>query len=733
MSVRRPTFHESWYRVAGAQPRLRSTVQTSRQRFRGETYHVLRDPGANTFFRLPESTYRFVAKLDGATSVDEAWKSVVRTMGDAAPTQGEAVQALGQLFTSNLLDAGLPADTEAVLRRFRKRRRREVGQRVLGLLFARIPLVDPDGFLTRWTPAVSWLFGPVGFVLWVALMAWGALSLAGRLGELGSMASSVLRPDNLLLLYAATALSKAVHELGHGFACKRMGRLEGTSGEVRTLGVMLVALIPMPYVDATSAWSFRNKWRRVFVSAAGMYAELALAAVAAGVWAQAASGSALSAFCFNLMFIASVSTLLFNANPLIKFDGYFILADIAETPNLQQRAKEMAAFIWKKIGWGLRFPHRPDRTLPEAGLLMSYWAASSIYRVFLMVVILLFVADQLFFIGALMAVFGIVGFVVFPTVKMTHAVLVGEEAGQKRSRAVLSSGLAVAGLIALAALVPLPDHERAEGVVEPARFAVLRAATPLKLEGAALEARPVAAGEVVALGLNPDLRAEAAKLEAELRQRLAERQRVAPDETALALVLDERIEATMRRVAEVQLEIEALRIAAPIAGAWTPSDPAARHGASLPEGEEVGRVIDIGRPVIRVAADQYAGPRIAEHHAAGAHVEMRLHGRPEVLIPGRVVAVLPAGQRQLPSEALGFMGGGAIAVDSESQEGGQAAEPYFQVLIEPDLSAMAQDGEDVARLLSGQRVVVRFRFDDTPLLAQAYRSARQLLQERFAL
>ena len=162
----RPTFHESWYRVAQLRPRLRSVTQVFRQDYRGRTWHVVRDPGNNQFYRLDEPAYHFVALLDGQRSVGDAWNLTNEQLGDAAPTQGEAIQLLGQLYTSNLITAELPPDAEGMFDRYKRRLQRQVGGYLMNIMFARIPLFDPDRMLDRWKGAVMWMFGPVGIALW---------------------------------------------------------------------------------------------------------------------------------------------------------------------------------------------------------------------------------------------------------------------------------------------------------------------------------------------------------------------------------------------------------------------------------------------------------------------------------------------------------------------------------------------------------------------------------------
>ena len=340
MSVERPTFSESWYRVADLHPRLRSTVQIHRQHFRGRTWHVVQDPTSNQFFRLNESAYHFVGMLDGLRTVGEVWRVCNEELGDSAPTQNEAVQLLGQLYTSNLLLGDLPPDAQTLFERYRKRVRREIQGRLVSFLFIRIPLLDPDHFLDSFVGVFGRVFTLFGFVLWIALMATGVYFLTGRSAELFDRANKVFDPNNLLWLYASFVLVKAFHEFGHAFSCKKFGKDAGSGGEVHVMGIMLLVFMPLPYVDASSAWALRRKYRRVIVGTAGMMVELGIAALAAIIWASTAQGAPIHKIAYNVMFIASVSTLLFNANPLLRYDGYYILSDLLEIPNLAQRSKD---------------------------------------------------------------------------------------------------------------------------------------------------------------------------------------------------------------------------------------------------------------------------------------------------------------------------------------------------------------------------------------------------------
>ena len=730
MAIDRPTFNESWYRVADMAPRLRSLVQVFRQHYRGRLWYVFRDPSNNQFFRVDESGYRFVAMLDGKRTVAQVWDACNEQLGDAAPTQGEAIQLLGQLYTSNLIHADLPADAMGMFDRYKKRMGREVRGWFMNIMFARIPMFDPERLLNLLAPATGWIFGPVGIGLWFGLIAFGLYTLTGRSEELFDQGQNVLNPANLPLLYIAFALLKAMHELGHGLAVKYFGKQERTTSEVHTVGMMLMVLTPVPYVDASSAWAFRSRWRRAFVGAAGMYVELALAAIAAIVWARTNSGSTVHVLAYNAMFVASVSTLLFNANPLIRFDGYYILSDLAELPNLYQRSKDYLYYLVKKHVYGVINPRNPAHSGGEVAWFLSYGLVSAAYRIFLGVTIVLFVAGQLFFIGIVMAAAAVVTFLVVPWIKWGKFLAADQELYRCRSRAVLTSVAAVAVVAVLAGAVPVPDRDRAAALVEPLRLERLYAGAEGFVSTAAASGGTVSANTPLVVAENRALTSDHARLAGELKQAEVRYRAAMREDIALAQALRGRVHAQREQLARVTRDLERLRSSPEQAGTWVSADADRLPGSFVPRGELLGVVATLDHLVVRAAADQYLGPRLDDEMShdqdgAGRVVELRNPNAPGFTYHGRITRVAQTGNNELFSPALGYFAGGSVATDQSDQSGRKASEAFFEIRIEPD-----PPPQGAPPLRAGQRLEVRFAFAKKPVAKQLWLALRQLLQKR---
>ncbi|HVX85843.1 MAG TPA: hypothetical protein VH253_13765 [Phycisphaerae bacterium] len=755
MPIERPTFHESWYRVAELHPRLRSTVQISRQHFRSQPWHVVQDHTNNAFFRLAEPAYRFIGLLDGKRSVADAWKLVNDQLGDDAPTQGEVIQLLGQLYTANLLQAEVPADTHTLFLRYKKRRSREVSSYLMNIMFARVPLVDPDAFLEKWLPLLGWIFSPVGFVVWAILIGSGcyAISQVPKWpSQILNSASGILNADNLILLYIAFACIKACHEMGHAISCKKFGRQSGTGGEVHTIGIMFLIFTPVPYVDASSSWALTNKWHRAIVGAAGMWVELAIASVAAMVWANTKDPSSLHAFAYNVMFVAGFSTILFNANPLLRYDGYYMLSDLLEIPNLGQRSKEYIFYLVKKYVWNVRFARNPAYSASEQVWLFFYAIASFLMRAVVSFGIMFYLArvlnGVLIFLAVAMGVAAIITWVLMPIGKFLHYLATNSELARVRTRAIGTTAAAVGAVVAGIGAIPLPDRSRADGVVEPLEmrevfagadgFVQSTPALDLAPAGDGLKVPYAAAKTTLISEYSPEMAAERAGLVANWEYYKVRRAMEAATDPGKAKGEEDQMNGYAQQIQELDQRMAALRVDAPISGELVLPDLESKEHGYLNRGESLGYMASLDHLIIRAAAsNELAGPIAKE---VNREVEIRVKGRPDIVLSGRIKEIPTAGSTQLPSAALGYTLGGDINTSPEDRQGTKTVENFFEVRID-DLQVVKAPPEVKSAytaahrlpLYPGQRVVVRFSFEKKPLASQVWTSLLQLFQKKFRM
>lgn len=756
VAFERPTFHESWYRVAELHPRIRSTVQITRQHYRGQPWHVVQDHTNNAFFRLSQPAYYFLGLLNGQRTVGEAWHLSNEHLGDDAPTQGEVIQLLGQLYTSNLLQAELPADTHGLFGRYKKRVQREIRSYLMNIMFIRIPLLDPDRFLEKWMPLFGWIFSWIGLAIWTILMSVAFYSLAtipNWTKELFEQSTNVLNPSNIIGLYFCFAVIKGCHEFGHAISCKKFGLTSGVGGEVHVMGIMFLIFSPVPYVDASSSWALRSKWQRITVGAAGMWVEFAIACIAAIIWAATHGQDNLAhQLSYNIMFVASVSTVMFNANPLLRYDGYYMLSDILEIPNMAQRSKEYIYYLVKQYVWKLRqpAPRNPSHSSSEAFWLFNYAWSSFAMRIAVSFGIMIYLATVLdgvlILIAALMGVAAIFTWILMPLGRFVHYLATSQELARIRTRAVLTTlGFVLAVGFALG-MIPAPDHVRAQGVVEPQDYLALDLNTaengfitsvaPTTQLDPTYGVPVVNTNTLIYTADNQQLRSELASIEADKRRLISKRDTARLSDPGAAQMYAKVVETQQEIYDQKQKQIDSLTKVSPLTGLLSAPHLEQAQGMYIKRGEKIGVVasLQLQHLTIRAtASNQYGGPLFDDYqnNPEIRQVQIRVAGRPDFLLTGTIVQILPAGQSRLPSASLGYKVGGQMAVANDDQHGTKTTEDFFEVHIQ-NLKFVTPDDSKQPRLLPGQRVVVRFNLKSKSLASQAWTSLLQMIQKRFS-
>jgi len=455
-------------------------------------------------------------------------------------------------------------------------------------------------------------------------------------------------------------------------------------------------------------------------------AELAAASVAAVIWANTSTGTP-HIIAYNVIFVASVSTVLFNGNPLLRFDAYYVLADLIEIPNLGQRARQYLTYLGKRYVWGLKRAWNPAFTAGERFWFVFYGTTSFVYRVYISIRILLFLNNRLpkplFILVPILAFSGIVGWLLVPVGRFLHYLATSEELSRKRFRAITSTVVLVAALVAGLGVLQVPDYCRVEGIVEPAKLSIIHPEADGFVIGSLPSQTKVSPdGPVLVEAVNPALEAERRSLAAQ-RQALEVRRRLAVmEEVAAAQILDEQLAAICEKIIRVHQQLSSLRLAAPAPGVWVSPEIEYTSGKYIRRGEDIGVVADLNDLMIRATAGQNTAAVIIEQ--AKRSVAIRANGRPERTVTGTIEKIFPAGQEQLPSQALGYAVGGSMPVDLRDPQGTKAAEMFFEIRIRPHLA-------ESDRWLTGQRVIVRITLRPKSLAAQAYHYGHQLFQRRF--
>jgi putative peptide zinc metalloprotease protein len=708
-------FSPSWYRVAALKPRIRAHAVIHRHAYRDKVWFVLQDHAAGRSHRFSPAAHHFIGLMDGERTVQQMWEAASAHLGDAAPTQEEVIRLLGQLHSADALLCDVPPDSMEVFRRHQRHERMEWRRRLWTPLALRFPLIDPDRFLERTLPVVRPLFGWLGLLLWLAVVGTGMVLAASHWTDLTeNVMDRVLAPQNLLLLWLVYPAVKALHELGHAYATKRWG------GEVHEIGIMLLVLTPVPYVDASASWGFRDKYQRMVVGAAGIGVELFLGSLALFVWLSVEPG-AVSSVAYNVMLISGISTLLFNGNPLLRFDGYYVLADAIEIPNLGTRANKYLGYLFQRYACFVKDAESPAESPGERAWMIVYGIAAFLYRMFIMFVIILFIAGKFFLIGVLLAIWAIATQVIVPIGKSVSFLATSPVLRRQRGRVVGVSVLAVVALLGLLFALPAPSWTRAEGVVWVPEEAQVRAGTEGFVERllAPVDSK-VVRGQPLIEAQDPFLLTRVAVLKAQLRELTAQYD---------ALVIQDRVQAAMVReeMASVAANLERARqreaeltIRSPANGRFVAPNAADLPGRFITKGQLVAYVVEPKELTARVAVGQ---DDIAQVRQRTRSVEVMLAGWGASPVPAQIRREVPGASRQLPTAALGSAGGGPFAVDPRDNQGVTALTRVFQL----ELALPAE----LRSPYLGARVFVRFDHGFEPVGFQVYRALRQLLLRQF--
>ncbi|MEW6664093.1 MAG: HlyD family efflux transporter periplasmic adaptor subunit [Thermodesulfobacteriota bacterium] len=709
-------FSESWYRVADLKPRLRSHVQIHRHTYRGRDWYVIQDHASGRFHRFSQEGYHVIGLMDGRRTLAEIWHAACTHLGDDMPTQEEVIQLLSQLHRADLLQTDIPPDIADLHKRFtREKRTRLLGQ-LISPFAIRIPLFDPERFLSATQFLIRPLCGWTGLLLWCSAVA-SAIVLAGMHWEelTLNLADRVLAMENLILLWLAYPVVKTLHELAHAYAVRHWG------GEVHEMGIMLLVFVPVPYVDASSSSAFWEKYKRVMVGAAGIITEVFIASLAMLVWVNAEPG-AVRSLAFNVAVIGSVSTLLFNGNPLLRFDAYYMLSDLVEIPNLGLRANQYLGYLFQRYLLGMEEVHSPASGPGEAPWLGLYAVASFLYRIFIMVRIALFVAGKFFIVGVVLAGWGLLSMLVMPSYRVLHHALTRPAMYDKRGRILAIAGVSAALVVLMALALPVPSLTVAEGVIfAQENSQVFAGANGFVSRVIASPGAEVETGDPLVACENPELVAEVRVLEAQLREFEARHRLSLTRDRTEAEILSDEIGRIKAELDQKRAEVRDLLIRSPADGRFLLPNAEDMPGRFLRRGTAVGYVVDFSKVTARVVVPQADVDRVRKETSAVLVMLVEQMGKEYVGSIGREV---PAASNELPSLALSLEGGGSLALDPRERQEMKAFEKlfHFEILLSgPDPNTI------------GQRVFVRFEHEPEPLAFRWYRSIRRTLLGKFSV
>ncbi|MEX2186292.1 MAG: hemolysin D [Pirellulales bacterium] len=558
--------------------RKRPDLSARLHRYQGRAYWVVKEPVGLNYFRFQEEEFAILNMLDGESSLDDVKDQFEKEFPPQKITVEELQQFIGMLHRSGLVITGAPGQGVQLKKRRDERKRKEFLGKFTNVLAIRFKGVDPERLLNWMEPKVRFCFSKFGIFVWFATCLSALLLVAAQFDIFQSKLPSFHQffgPQNWFWIGLTLMLTKICHEFGHGLSCKHFG------GECHELGVMILVLTPCLYCNVSDSWMLPSKWRRAMIGAAGMYVELFIASVCTFIWWNTTPGL-LNNLALSTMFVCSVSTVVFNANPLLRYDGYYILADIVEIPNLRQKSTKILSTWLGKICLGLEEPEDPFLPKRNKIFFIAYTIAAVCYRWFILFSILFFLYHifkpyHLEIVGYAIGMMSLVGLVGVPAWKVGKFFYIPGRIDRVKKPRFYATLAVVAGVVGLLLYLPLPH--RVMGTVDVRPFEGRPVVAEYGGELAKIIKWPgerVAKGEAIAVLRNKEL-------ELQLEESIFERDLAISqlDDLRFRAATDPEADRDIPRaanklrdaekvVAEHRQELQALTLRAPVAGVVLP-------------------------------------------------------------------------------------------------------------------------------------------------------------------
>jgi putative peptide zinc metalloprotease protein len=721
-------FRSSTTRSIGL--RKRGDLDVTRQVYQGQAWFVVKDPISLHYFRFRPEEYALLEMLDGDASLERLKDDFEARFPPRRITVDELARFVATLHRSGLVIGDRPGQGPQLFERRRQRKWKEWVAWISNVMALRFRGIDPDWLLEKMNPWLGWIFSPAAILAGLAFAASALLlvlvnfeTFRSKLPEFNQFFAA----GNWLYLAIALGVTKVIHEFGHGLSCKYYG------GECHEMGVMLLVFTPCLYCDVSDSWMLPNKWKRAAIGAAGMYVEVVMAAVATYLWWNSHAG-VFNQICLDVMFVSSVSTILFNANPLLRYDGYYILSDVLEIPNLRQKANSILGRIASHWCLGIKQPEDPFLPQRKLGWFALYAVASSLYGWFVSLSIFLFVWNvfkpyRLQVLGQILAGAALWGLVIRPMQGMIKFLQVPGRRDEVKAVNVIST-TAVAGVVAAAiALIPLPQRVWCPAELRPRGEETVYVSVAGRLEEILVKPdEEVSRGQKLAVLSSLELDLEIAELEGRKQQsesRLASLQRERFNDPAAALeigTVSETLKSLAEQLERMRKDREELVLVAPRDGVILPApavpdrpDPGGRlpgwTGHSLDE-KNLGATMTPGT-VFCLVGDRQLFEAVmvvdqseVEFLKRGQPVDLKLDAFPYQTFRGQVEQIAET-HIEAGSERLSVKAGGQVPTKTDESGRETPISTSYEALmtLEDPAGTFTPGMRGTARIKVGSRTV----------------------------
>ncbi len=646
---------------------LRPDLEVSRHIFHGEPFYVVRDPITFRSHNVSARDYHVLIRLKANVSLGETFEELAAENILSRDQEQGFFQFVVTLQQLGFLHLPL-ADGKVLYERYQRRQQARSREKLVGMLFYRMPLFNPDAFLDRTVRYARPLFTRWAFGLWLLLMLAGGMVLWSRFGDFVNPAEPILASRNLVTLWVILVGLKVLHEFGHAYACRVFG------GKVPEMGAYFVLLTPCAYMDASAAWGFPSRKHRIIVSLAGMYVESIVAACAVFVWALT-EPSFVHSCAHQIVVVAGIITCVMNANPLMRFDGYYILGDALNIPNLRARSYAQVTALVKRLVLGIQPPQRDHNRVARVQLLI-YGLAAMQYKFVLVLAICTMIAVKLGTVGLVVSAVYVVGMVFAGLKRLTAYLWHSPETAAVRPRAVVWSVLVLFAIPSAVLSIPVSRTDYMNGIIAGEQELHLSAPVAGFITDQCVKpGARVESNDVVCQLNNFAVAADVGRAEAEVKLlELQTRIEQSRNPTGYS-PSRQRLEHTRTLYEQARADRERLTVRAGHAGVVLNVSHDGQAGYFVNKGQPVATLM-WGDWVVRCLA---SAEDLADMQArVGQPVRIRLAAAAARDSEGTVARISPMGSKEIATPALTHLFGGEIPV---SPMNGESDQPYFEVVI----------------------------------------------------
>ena len=708
---------------------IRKCLKFSTRFENGESFVSVEDPVRSKHYRIGLAEYRFIAKINGERSNANIFELLKNETGAQQGQQqasnelpqDQIVQIANWLLAMNLVTVN-QSDNSLRLNAMAQQIERAKMKSWLNPISIRFSLFNPNRFLKSIQPATEWLFSSWFFVLWVMIGVYSLVCLVDNWQRVYASSANVLSSGSWIWLLITWFVLKVVHESAHGIACRKYG------GEVPEFGVVFILFAPMAFVNVTSMWRFVNRWQRMVVSAAGMYVEFLVAFLAIIVWSQ--TDGVVASIAFSVMVMSSVTTILFNANPLMRFDGYFLLSDLLAIPNLYGKGGQWFSETTKQLFFGV--PKQTQFHANERVPVAIYGALAFVWRILIGLGLIIAASVLLQGAGLVLIGIGVVTWFALPILR--QIVSLTDSNGQvkiNKIRTAVSVACLVGFVVAGVYVFQAPATKSAPAIVQLHNESVIRSdASGFVTAIHVAEGQTVAKGDLLIELENPELANELVELtrlreEAKIQSRIHQQQ----GNQAMVQAETQRVYGLTDQIVEKQSAAKGLQVLATDDGVIVQRQLANRLGSFVEQGDELLTVAKLDSKEVVVSVDQ------SEYDATvwttGKQLRLMFPGK--AVVNATLVSINPRASQSPTFPSLTATQGGSLPVRTLVKSPSDDNELNFELLSPRFDVTVSLPGDLGDQVLAGQRGYAYFESTEQSLASYLYLAACHWLESQIEM